>query len=260
MTSSVASRVTHGIAKLAQSAPHLRVQLAAFGVATLPDFVDAAARESVLRSSATQRHAHHHSGVSTVFLTPLSGGDGGPHEFESVYRLAAVPGDVLHPKGFLHRVYLHESFLEALREVFDTPDVHPYADPMSCVSLSIMSAGDQLDWHFDDSAFGVTLVLATSEHGGCFEVCPTPLAKDDNSGINRFLSASSSSNQPRSLDVGAGTLILFRGSEHLHRVTRVTGRVPRVVALFSYGSEPGQSDRPEVRRVRFGRSTPLRPL
>jgi hypothetical protein len=50
-----------------------------------------------------------------------------------------------------------------------------------------------------------------------------------------------------------GTLMLFNGRWSLHRVSRVTGPVPRHVALLAYATKPGTDSNDELKLGRYGR-------
>jgi predicted 2-oxoglutarate/Fe(II)-dependent dioxygenase YbiX len=51
----------------------------------------------------------------------------------------------------------------------------------------------------------------------------------------------------------AGTLVLFRGRDAIHRVTPVQGNTTRMLAVLAYNSEPGIALSESARMTFFGR-------
>jgi hypothetical protein len=56
------------------------------------------------------------------------------------------------------------------------------------------------------------------------------------------------------LDFVPGTLSIFAGSKSLHRVTKVEGSCSRLVAVFTFASQPGFQNTPAVQKMFWGRS------
>ena len=50
-----------------------------------------------------------------------------------------------------------------------------------------------------------------------------------------------------------GTLMLFEGRNSMHRVTPITGRVPRYVALLAYDTKPDTMSSDQLKLARYGR-------
>ena len=50
--------------------------------------------------------------------------------------------------------------------------IYPYADPLGALNLAVMGEGDELQWHFDQTDFVVSLALQDADDGGDFEVAP----------------------------------------------------------------------------------------
>ena len=59
------------------------------------------------------------------------------------------------------------------------------------------------------------------------------------------------------LDFVPGTLSIFAGSKSLHRVTKVEGNCSRLVAVFTFASQPGFQNTPEVQKMFWGRSSAI---
>lgn len=56
------------------------------------------------------------------------------------------------------------------------------------------------------------------------------------------------------LDFVPGTLSIFAGSKSLHRVTKVEGSCSRLVAVFTFASQPGFQNTPAVQKMFWGRA------
>ena len=61
----------------------------------------------------------------------------------------------------------------------------------------------------------------------------------------------------RSLKLKPGDMQLFKGRCSLHRVTRVHGKINRIIALPSYTLHPGMMNRPEHSIQVYGKSLPI---
>ena len=57
--------------------------------------------------------------------------------------------------------------------------IHPFADPLGALNLAVMTDGDELQWHFDQTDFVVSLALQDGDEGGDFEVAPLVRSADD---------------------------------------------------------------------------------
>ena len=61
----------------------------------------------------------------------------------------------------------------------------------------------------------------------------------------------------RSLKLKPEDMQLFKGRYSLHRVTRVQGKINRIIALPSYTNHPGMMTRPEHSIQVYGKSLPI---
>ena len=117
-----------------------------------------------------------------------------------------------------------------------------YADPLSSINVHYYKEGQELGWHFDNSAFAVTLMIQPSGQGGDFEYIAALRdcdAGDMNfEGVGQALDGAITGNR---LTIDAGTLALFRGKNSLHRVTPVIGDCESYSgsARLQYGARRG---------------------
>ena len=59
--------------------------------------------------------------------------------------------------------------------------------------------------------------------------------------------------EAESLDIQAGTLLLFRGMESVHRVSPNLGETTRILAVLAYNREPGIALSENARLTIYGR-------
>ena len=142
------------------------------------------------------------------------------------------------------------SFVEA---IVGRGRLYRYADTCGALNLSVMIAGDELQWHFDQTDFVVSLALQDAERGGDFEVVPFIRSERD----ERYGAVRDVLNSDRSavvaLEMTPGTLLVFEGRYSLHQVSKVAGAVDRLVALLSYDTKPGTVSSDWLRKLRYGR-------
>ena len=116
---------------------------------------------------------------------------------------------------------------------------------------------DGLGWHFDRSEFGVNLVLQEPSSGGAFDYHRLTRSEADPwafGAVERVLRAAEphaagggparAASAERIEGLTAGSLVLFAGRLSLHRVSPVRGPRPRINAILTYESEPGQLANP----------------
>jgi hypothetical protein len=132
-------------------------------------------------------------------------------------------------------------------------EIHPYADPLGALNLAVMGDGDELQWHFDQTDFVVSLALQDADEGGDFEVAPFIRTADDEryDDVARVLAGD---RKPLTvLPMTPGTLLVFAGRHSMHRVSPIRGSTPRLVGLFGYDSQPGTMSSDLLKAVRYGR-------
>ena len=132
--------------------------------------------------------------------------------------------------------------------------LHEYADALSSINLNYADKGQELGWHFDNSSFAITLMIQEPEKGGVFEYIKD--VRDADSGEMNFELAGrilDGEIPSKTLSMDAGTLVLFRGRNSMHRVTPVEGGITRILVVLAYNSAPGVSLSESARMTFFGR-------
>ena len=172
-------------------------------------------------------------------------------------RQFVVATDVLNKSGQLRTLYRSEILTQRIAQMLHEPALFQLADPIMGCTSTVMYEGDTHGWHFDLNDFVVSILLQAPEAGGTFDFVPN-IRKDGDENYAAVTAAIDGPSQSvRSIKVEAGTLLLFCGRRALHRVPPVRGRVPRVIALFSYDRKPGVRYGSEMYTRVVGRMAPF---
>jgi hypothetical protein len=169
-------------------------------------------------------------------------------------QISTVADDLIPRDSRLQALYDWPPLRSFLAAVLEKPALHPYADPLASLNVTIGRPGEQLGWHFDNADFATTLMLQDAESGGQFEYCPGVRAPADEgyAAVEQILAGTYG--DVRRLPMAPGTLVLFRGRFALHRVTPIAGRRPRLMAVLSYDTEPGIMLSEPTRMTFYGRT------
>jgi hypothetical protein len=116
-----------------------------------------------------------------------------------------------------------------------------------------MADGDELEWHFDQTDFVVSLALRNPESGGDFLYAPRIRGEGEEryADVARVLAGDTA--RVRRLPMRPGTLLLFEGRHSIHCVSPVRGATPRLVGLLAYDTRPGTCASPLLQQARYGR-------
>ncbi|MDH3275567.1 MAG: 2OG-Fe(II) oxygenase, partial [Gammaproteobacteria bacterium] len=177
-----------------------------------------------------------------------------PRNREVASSKGCITTDQIPNSSALHTLYNAAEFREFLCAVLDEAELHEYADSMSSINLHYASEGQELGWHFDNSSFAITLMIQNPESGGVFEYVKD--VRDADSGeMNYELSGKILDGDvpTKTLTMDAGTLVLFRGRNSMHRVTPVIGSRTRMLVVLAYNTEPGKSLSESARMTFYGR-------
>ena len=232
-----------------------RAQLQATGACELTGFLTPSGLDACqLDARSLEGSAHRGEGVGTAYLEvpDASWPKGHPRHRWCRYSSAVVAYDQFDLASPIKALYECDEILEFLAAVFDTA-VYRYADPLGALNLAVMAGGDELQWHYDQTDFVVSLALQRSPDGGDFEVLPRLRADGD----ERYdeVSQAIDGGHPGVivLPMTPGTLLLFAGRTSLHRVSPVDGSMPRLVALMGYDTSPGTRSTETLQLARYGR-------
>lgn len=239
-----------------------RAQLAKTGAAEMPDFLTQEGIDLLIQESLPlEKVAFWNALVGNAYLDepdPSLPADHVRRMTENT-SLGAVGYDQFPAENLLRRIFEWDAFMQFIASILQLPQIYRYADPMGALNLSVMKEGDYLRWHFDQTDFVTSLSVRNAEQGGEFEYVPLirnsqmenhervrALLKGAREGVVRI------ENKP-------GTLLLFQGRYSIHRVTPIHGGTSRLMGLFGYAAEPGVNSSEYLRKIRYGRTQPLKP-
>jgi len=215
---------------------HGRAELAALGAAELPGFVGPTGVAALVADAESLAgRAHRSGGQGTAYLELPKGSypDGHPRVTWGDYALGAVAYDLIPLASPLRRLYEWAPLADLVAGIVGRGPLFPYADPFGALNLAVMGPGDQLQWHFDQTDFVVSLAIQSAESGGDFEVAPRIRSADDERyhDVSAVLGGEGSS--VLTLPMEPGTLLVFEGRYSLHRVSPVVGPRLRHVGLLA---------------------------
>ncbi|MFN8019535.1 MAG: hypothetical protein U0P45_15645 [Acidimicrobiales bacterium] len=104
--------------------------------------------------------------------------EGHPRARRCRYASGVVAYDQFAASSPIRALYEWDPFLDFLSAVMGR-QVFRYADPLGALNLAVMTAGDELQWHYDQTDFVVSLALQASDQGGTFDVVPKLRADGD---------------------------------------------------------------------------------
>ncbi len=217
----------------------------------LPEALEALAEES----SALAPEAYFFRSTHNAYLTeddPDLPADTVARRQEQTY-VGSVAFDRLSGDSRLLSLYLWDPLKNFIGTVLGKSEFHRFADPLGACSINVFVDGGEHGWHFDESEFTVTLMLQPPEEGGDFEFVPLIRGTDDEETVVAKV-LSGGRNGVMRLPFSAGTLLIFGGSQTLHRVTRVSGERPRLVPVLCYSEKPGLENSETVQRMFWGRT------
>ncbi len=235
----------------------LREALQTTGAAEAPGFLSQAGLASCVADAAQLASLRYNSvGTGSAYLeepAPHWLADH-PRGMRGRYSVGVVAYDQFPPASPIRRLYESAFVMAFIAAVLQRKALYRYADPMGALNLAVMGEGDELQWHFDQTDFVVSLALRDAETGGDFEVAPKirDAQSENYAAVSDVLDGSSSG--VTRLPMTPGTLLIFAGRNSLHRVSPIAGATTRLVALFGYDTRPDTRSSPHLQLKRYGRT------
>jgi hypothetical protein len=237
-----------------------RVQLEKTGAVELPDFVTPSGVGALVADAEELApRAHHSEGVGTAYLEypDFSLPADHPRLNWNHYAVGAVAYDLMPATSVLRRIYEWQPMLDLIAAILDRGPLYRYADPFGALNLAVMGQGDELQWHFDQTDFGVSLAIQTSDQGGEFEVVPQIRTAEDERYDRVSATLAGDRSEVVTLPMRPGTLLVFEGRHSLHRVSPIDGPRLRHMGLLSYDTVAGTMGSEILRDSRYGRTVPF---
>ncbi len=227
------------------------------GVLVLEGFIRPAAL-SVMQDEAKagQDRAYFCKQSHSVYLTPPDPAKAATHPVNRQVESSkgCICDDVIPSGSPLRLLYDHPTFRNFVKRATGEAELHPYADPLSSINIHYANRGQELGWHFDNSSFAITLLIQKPEAGARFEYVKDLRNADigdmNFDGVGAVLDGTLA---PQVLSMEAGTLVLFRGRNSIHRVSPNESDTTRMLAVLAYNSEPGVELSESARMTFYGR-------
>lgn len=232
------------------------------GVCILPGFVHpgALAGMAALAEALRPRAFLEDVAVGTPYLelADPSFPEGHPRRTDIRSLTWVLAYDLIPAGAGLRALYEWDALKDLLGALLGREPLYRYADPLGALNLTLMDEGHVQGWHYDSTDFVVSLAIQASRAGGHFECASRIRTREDESyeEVARVLRGEAG-RRVEVLPMVPGTLMVFEGRNSLHRVSPVEGPVPRIVGLLAYSTEPGTDSSALLKRVRYGRTTPL---
>ncbi len=237
-----------------------RRQLSDRGAAELEGFVSPTGVDALTRDAdELAARAHPSGGQGTAYLEfpDFSLPPDHPRLHFADYAVRAVAYDITPVDSPLRLLYEWDPMKDLIEDVLDRGTIFRYADPFGALNLAVMGEGDQLQWHFDQTDFVVSLAIQSAEQGGDFEVVPRIRSAGDERYEDVAAVLSGDRTRVETLPMRPGTLLVFEGRDSLHRVSPIGGRRWRHVGLLAYDTQPGTTGSDLLRADRYGRTEPF---
>jgi hypothetical protein len=227
------------------------------GVLVLPGFLKetavAAIRQEGIKGIEKAYFKHQ---LHNVYLSPYDPQYPDDHAYnrQIVSSKGCITDDQIAQDSALRALYESNEFKQFLCYVLDKEALHPYADTLSSINLHYAKKGQELGWHFDNSSFAITLMIQPPENGGQFEyvsdVRDAVKGELNFAGVDAVLDGKV---KPQQLSMEAGSLVLFRGQNAMHRVAPNKGDMTRMLVVLAYNAKPGISLSESARMTFYGR-------
>lgn len=228
-----------------------RRQLQDHSAILLPNFLQADALERLIKEAESIGHlAYRRYTTHSIYLKPNNGTFPPNHIFnrQVVTSKGCVTTDQIPQSSYLKQLYYDEKFQKFLTSILNVDHLYDYKDPLSSITIHYSAEDQELGWHFDNSAFAITLLLQKPKAGGVFEYIPNIRLADSSDfgfaddvkpqSIEEVTQILDGTLQPKHLNLEPGTLVLFRGRDSLHRVSKVVGDRQRILVVFAYNTVP----------------------
>ena len=147
--------------------------------------------------------------------------------------------------------------LGLLEAILERGPLFRYADPFGALNLAVMGDGDELQWHFDQTDFVVSLAVRDADVGGDFEVAPKTRSADEENYEHVASILGGDDTDVVHVEMTPGTLLVFEGRNSLHRVSPIEGPTSRLVSLLAFDTEPDRVGSELLRAIRYGRTEPF---
>jgi len=227
------------------------------GVLVVPEFLNSDVLVRIADEGERCRHlAYYTANNHNIYLKPADQAFAADHPRNRLVcsSKGCITTDQIPADSWLHTLYGSDEFQAFLCAVLGEHSLHEYADPLSSINLHYAAEGQELGWHFDNSSFAITLLIQRPEAGGVFEyVKDLRNADQGEMAYDQAGKILDGAVAPQTLSMDAGSLVLFRGRDSLHRVTPTVGSTTRMLAVLAYNTAPDIALSESARMTFYGR-------
>lgn len=238
---------------------HARRELAEVGACVLPEFVQPAAISKIVRQLDPKAPlAFHQAKQHNVYL------DADDPAYPDDHRRNVKETTTSATLGFHHlgdvdeflTIYRSPEFVRFVAQALGFDRLYAYEDRVSPANVLYYPPGTSLGWHFDNATFTTTLMLRNAHSGAAFEYGPFIRTATDRAFDAVAALRAGAWENVRTLSQEPGTLVLFKGSRTIHRVTTVHGQTTRLLATMTYAVEPGTRMAAVTQKTFYGAELP----
>lgn len=181
--------------------------------------------------------------------------DNHPCNIEVVSDKGCVPHDWIPENSSLRIIYNSSLFKNFIQSLLSVEKIYPYADTLSSINYNYYKKGQQLGWHFDNASFAISLMIQSPASGGNFQYVVNARNVEKNILNVQLVDSVLKNKYPaKELRIEEGTLVLFYGSNYLHRVTPVISNKHRVLVTLNYNLQKNIELSENARLTFFGRT------
>jgi len=175
-----------------------------------------------------------------------------PTRRTSPRRLGQVAGDLIPDETQLRKIHNSPQLMIFLAKALGEQSLYPLDDRQQSLNISVMEENGCQQWHFDRGKSVITLLAQAPEGGGLFEYVPNIRSEQSENfdAVSQVLDGHREN--VRSVELTAGTLMLFRGHYSIHRVTPVMGTRRRLQLIFAYADQPNLKGSADSSRLHYG--------
>lgn len=223
----------------------------------LTDFLSSQAIDQIVKEGYNKKSlAYYSKDKHNVYLKPFDPLFPIEHTRNKLVQSSkgCITDDQISPDSSLRELYDSSEFRAFLSAVLGEQKLYNYADSLSSINLHYAGEGQELGWHFDESSFAITLLLQSPEQGGVFEYVEDMRdADNDEMNYEGVAEVLAGEREAKVLNASAGTLMLFRGRNAMHRVTPVVGDITRMLVVLAYNSTANIELSESARMTFYGR-------
>ncbi len=217
-----------------------RADLDEKALCTLHDFIHPAARREMIREVEALSSDAFYYQKDRVAYDPDGHEYPEDHPRSITHRCSydQIMNDQIPRESLIRKLYTSKELTEFVRQVLGYNTLYQTSCPYLSLSVQVGREGDANGWHFDGNDAVFSLLLQEPEAGGEFEYAPYIRSLQDENYRDVAEVMKGTSTQTERPSVEAGTLSLFKGDLSLHRVRKIQGDRPRMIALFCYDQQP----------------------